>query len=301
MKSICWRIGLLVGLACLLLSTTAAAADEEPKPTQTVDETLQIKEIKFQGIMEESEGLIKSIIQTRVGEEISPYQLSQDSKNLYKDTGFFEDILVDVEPAEGGGLKVIYHLIPNPKIEGNVNIIGNEQIKYKKIKEAISLKSGELFNDQRLWESKQNILKTYKESGYYLAEVQTFKDINSETNTIALTFEITEGQRIKVEEINFIENNNLSPKSLRKQMKTRTGKHFDENFFEEDLTTLVRYYQDAGFNQARISKHEKRFSDDKTELMLDITIDEGPQFIVGAYTVNLQQSEKPAFSEGKDS
>ena len=299
MKVICWRIVVFVGLICFSLSTVPAATDEEPKPTKTVDETLQIKEIEFQGIMEESEGLIKSIIQTRVGEEISPYQLSQDSKNLYKDTGFFEDILVDVEPAAEGGLKVIYQLIPNPKIEGNVNIIGNEELKYKKIKEGISLKPGELFNDQRLWESKQNVLKTYKESGYYLAEVQTHKDIDSETNTIAVTFEITEGQRIKVEEINFIGNANLSQKSLSKQMKTRTGKHFDENFFEEDLTTLVQYYQDAGFNQARISKHEKRFSEDKTELMLDITVDEGPQFIVGEYTVNLAQAEKPAFTEEK--
>ena len=298
MKRICWQIGLLAGLVCVILSTIPVAADEEPKATIT-DEALTVKKIEFQGTVEDSEGLIGSIIQTQVGKEISPYQLSKDIKNLYKDTGFFEDILVDVEPAEEGGLKVTYQLIPNPKIEGSINIIGNEQLKYKQIKEAISLKPGELYNNQRLWESKQNTLKTYKEAGYYLAEVQTHTDINPDTNTIAVTFEITEGQRIKVQEINFIGNDNISPKSLSKQIKTRVGKHFDENFFEEDLTTLVRYYQDTGFNQARVSKHEKRFSDDKTELMLDITIDEGPQFIIGKYTIELTQSEKPAFSEEK--
>ena len=298
MKEICWRVGLLAGLMCVILSAIPAAADEEPKTT-TTDEALTVKEIEFQGIVEDSEDLIKSIIQTHIGEEISPYQLSQDIKNLYKDTGFFENILIDVEPADGGGLKVIYRLIPNPKIEGSINIIGNEQLKYKKIKEAINLKPGELYNDQRLWESQRDILKTYKEAGYYLAEVQTHKDINPDTDTITVTFEVTEGQRIKVQEINFIGNDNISPKSLSKQIKTRTGKHFDENFFEEDLNTLVRYYQDAGFNQARVSKHEKHFSDDKTELMLDITVDEGPQFIIGKYTIELNQSEKPAFSEEK--
>ena len=299
MKVICWQIGLLAGLVCLLLSTVPAAADEEPKPTTTIDEALTIKEIELQGIEETSEDLIRSIIQTQVGKEISPYQLSKDIKNLHKDTGFFEDVIVDVEPAEEGGLKVIYRCIPNPKIEGNINIIGNEQLKYKKIKDAINLKPGELYNEQRLWESKKSALKTYKESGYYLAEVQPHTEIDPDTNTITVTFEITEGQRIKVQEINFIGNDNLSPKSLSKQIKTRTGKHFDENFFEEDLTTLVRYYQDSGFNQARISNHEKRFSDDKTELMLDITIDEGPQFLIGKYTIELKQSEKPAFSEDK--
>lgn len=307
MQVICWRIGLLVGLMCIVFSTIPAAAEEEPETAtadaveepkaKTTDTALTVKEIEFEGIMEESEGLIKSIIQTRVGEEISPYQLSQDIKNLHKDTGFFEDIPIDVVPAEGGGLKVIYRLIPNPKIEGSINIIGNEELKYSKIKDAISLKPGELCTEQRLWENKKNILKTYKEAGYYLAEVETLADLNPDTNTIAVTYEITEGQRIKVEEINFIGNDNLSSKSLSKQLKTRTGKHFDENFFEEDLITLVRYYQDAGFNQARIARHEKRFSDDKTELMLDITVDEGPQFIIGKYTVQLTHSEKPAFSE----
>lgn len=307
MQVICWRIGLLVGLICTVFFTIPAAAEEAPETAttdaaeepkaKTTDTALTVKEIEFEGIMEESEGLIKSIIQTRVGEEISPYQLSQDIKNLHKDTGFFEDIPIDVVPAEDGGLKVIYRLIPNPKIEGSINIIGNEELKYGKIKDAISLKPGELCTEQRLWENKKNILKTYKEAGYYLAEVETLADLNPDTNTITVTYEITEGQRIKVQEINFIGNDNLSSKSLSKQIKTRTDKHFDENFFEEDLITLVRYYQDAGFNQARIAKHEKRFSDDKTELMLDITVDEGPQFIIGTYTVQLTHSEKPAFSE----
>ena len=307
MQVICWRIGLLVGLICTVFFTIPAAAEEAPETAttdaaeepkaKTTDTALTVKEIEFEGIMEESEGLIKSIIQTRVGEEISPYQLSQDIKNLHKDTGFFEDIPIDVVPAEDGGLKVIYRLIPNPKIEGSINIIGNEELKYGKIKDAISLKPGELCTEQRLWENKKNILKTYKEAGYYLAEVETLADLNPDTNTITVTYEITEGQRIKVQEINFIGNENLSSKSLSKQIKTRTDKHFDENFFEEDLITLVRYYQDAGFNQARIAKHEKRFSDDKTELMLDITLDEGPQFIIGKYTVQLTHSEKPAFSE----
>ena len=296
MKVICWRIGLLTGLMCVILSTIPVYADEEPKAT-TTDEALTVKEIEFQGIEEDSEDLISSIIQTQVGKEISPYQLSKDIKSLYKDTGFFEDIAVDVEPAEGGGLKVIYQMTLNPKIDGSINIIGNEQLKYKKIKEAFSLRPGELYNNQHLWESKQNILKTYKEAGYYLAEVEAHTDTNPDTNTIVTTFEITEGQRIKVEAINFIGNDNISPKSLSKQLKTRVGKHFDELFFEEDLATLARYYQDTGFNQARVSKQEKRFSDDKTELMLDITIDEGPQFIIGKYTIELTQSEKPAFSE----
>ena len=66
MQVIRWQIGLLVGLMCVMLSTISAAADEEaeitatdaaeqPKAT-TTDSALTVKEIEFEGIMEDSEG-----------------------------------------------------------------------------------------------------------------------------------------------------------------------------------------------------------------------------------------------------
>ena len=76
MQVIRWQIGLLVGLMCVMLSTISAAADEEAETTATdaaekpkattTDSALTVKEIEFEGIMEDSEGLIKSIIQTHV-------------------------------------------------------------------------------------------------------------------------------------------------------------------------------------------------------------------------------------------
>ncbi|MBI1925622.1 outer membrane protein assembly factor BamA, partial [Candidatus Poribacteria bacterium] len=206
---------------------------------------------------------------------------------------------VDVEAVDGGGLEVVYQLTENPKIEGTINIIGNEKLKYQKIKNAITLKPGEIYSDRRRWESEQNILKTYKEAGYYLATVQTDTNAAPDGKTVSVTFEITEGPQIEIREINFIGNHNISLKTLSKQIKTRVGKRFDEGLFEQDLITLLHYYQDEGYAHAKISGYEKRFTEDKTGLMLDIPVDEGPQYIVGTYNITIQQSEKPAFSEGK--
>ncbi|MCZ6677271.1 MAG: outer membrane protein assembly factor BamA [Candidatus Poribacteria bacterium] len=293
-----WQLGLLAVILGIILSVVPAAA-EEPKSTSS-DNALIVKKISFQGSENLAEdNMLSDIIQTQIGKEISPDQLSKDIRNLYKDTGFFADIAVDVGPADEGGLAVIYRLTENPKIDGSINIIGNEKLKYKKIKKAITLKSGEILSDRRLWQSERNVLKTYKKSGYYLAEVQTHADVNPADNTVSVTFEITEGQRIQVEEISFTGNHTIPSKTLSKKMKTRVGKHFDEGFLEEDLTALVTYYQDQGYAQARIVEHQKGFSDDKTGLMLDITVDEGPQFIIDSYTVEIEQSEKPAFSEKK--
>ena len=291
------RVGLLVVVFAIFLGSVRLIAEEA---APTTNDALTVKKITFQGSEDGPEDMLRAIIQTKVGEEISPDQLTKDIKNLYKDTGFFADISVDVEPLEDGGLEVIYQLTESPKIEGAINIIGNEKLSYKKIKEEITLKPGEIYSDQRRWISEQRVLNAYKDTGYYLVAVQTHADINPDDNTIAVTFEINEGPRIKVQEINFIGNDDVSSKKLSKQMKIRVGKHFDEKLFKADLVALLHYYQDRGYTQAKIDDgYSKRFTDDKTGLMLDITVDEGTQYIVDLYDIRLEQSEKPAFSEKK--
>ena len=101
--------------------------------SQKTDNPLSVKRISFQGLVKAPEDVLRSIVQTRIGQEIDPDQLSKDIKNLYKDTGLFSDIFVDVETAEGGGLNVIFNVKESPKIEGRINIIGNEKIKFGKI------------------------------------------------------------------------------------------------------------------------------------------------------------------------
>ena len=70
----------------------------------------------------------------------------------------------------------------------------------------------------------------------------------------------------------FIGNAIVSEKTLQKKLKTRTGKPFDQILFEEeDLSLNLRnYYQDRGFAQVKVIGYEKRFTEDKTGMMLDI-------------------------------
>ena len=298
------RIGidfLIIMLIITLVSIPIGAeeiTDASNKSSVSADNALVVKKISFRGTDEESEVFLRTFIQTKVGAEISPDLLSKDLKSLYKGTGFLSEIAVDVQPAETDGLEVIYRLKESPKVE-SIKIIGTEKLKYGKVKEGIVLKAGETYSDKRRWESERNILEIYKEKGYYLAGVKTHSDIDPDTNTATVTFEVSEGQRVKIQEINFIGNENITPKVLAKQIKTRVDKHFDEGLFDEDLTALRYYYQDKGFSQVKIQGYEKRFTDDKTALMLDVTVDEGPQFIIASYEIKIQSSEKSVFSEKK--
>ena len=292
------------------VETKAAPANQAEKVDEkdtsdttksSVDPMFIIKKISFEGVKTVSEDMLRTLIQTQVGGEVSQELLTQDLKSLYKDTGFFADAKVDTEPAEGGGLEIIYKVVENPKISG-INIIGNENLDTGKLKNEITLRPDEIYSDRRRWESERALRKLYHEKGYYLVGIQTHLDNNEEeTHTVQITFEVNEGPRVRIEEINFIGNDLISANTLRKKLKTRTGKHFDQMLFEEeDLTLHLRnYYQDRGFAQVKVVGYEKRFTEDKTGLMLDITVDEGPEFIIGTYTLEVEAGAKSLFSEKK--
>ncbi len=292
---------------------TAASVTKDDKENTAdttepvVDPMFLVKKISFEGVKTVSEDLLRTLIQTQIGDEVSPELLTQDLKSLFKDTGFFADVQINTQPFEGGGLEIIYKVFESPKISG-INFIGNDNLGTGKLKNEITLRPDEIFSDRRHWESERALKNLYHEKGYYLVGIQTHLDKSSskdkddvEVNTVQVTFEINEGPRVRIEEINFIGNELVSANTLRKKLKTRTGKPFDQILFEEeDLSLNLRnYYQDRGFSQVKVLGYEKRFTEDKTGMILDITVDEGPEFIIGTYTLEVQAGAKHLFSEKK--
>ena len=176
-----------------------------------------MKKISFEGVKTVSEDMLRTLIQTQVGNEVSEELLTKDIKSLYKDTGFFSQVQVDTKGFEGGGLEIIYKVVENPKISG-INIIGSENLSIGKLKDEITLRPDEIFSDRRRWESEQALKNIYHEKGYYLVGIQTHLDTNDdETNTVQVTFEISEGPRVRIEEIHFIGNENISRQDTTKE------------------------------------------------------------------------------------
>ena len=284
--------------------TETEKVDQQKTPdatTPAVNSMFIVKKISFEGVETVSEDMLRTLLQTQIGAEVSQEFLTQDLKSLYKDTGFFSEAKVDTQPVEGGGLEIIYKVVESPKISG-INIIGNENLNTGKLKNEITLRPDEIYSDRRRWESERAIKKLYHDKGYYLIGIQTHLDnSDDETHTVQVTFEINEGPRVRIEEINFIGNQLLPANTLRKKLKTRTGKPFDQILFEEeDLSLNLRnYYQDRGFAQVKVIGYEKRFTEDKAGLILDITVDEGPEYIIGTYTLEVEAGAKSLFSDKK--
>lgn len=282
--------------------TTTKESTVNTESSKPIDDTFIINKIDFKGVQTLRKEMLQTLIQTHIGMELSDVAdtITKDIENLYKDTGFFSYIEVDVSPSEEGGYAVTYLLDESPKVQG-INVIGNEELDTGKLIGKVTLRRSEIFSERLLWESEREIRKLYHEKGFYLVSIQVHLDNNEDENTTQVTFEIAEGPRVRITEINFLGNDQVNSNKLRKKMKTRVGKHFDELLFEEeDISLNLRnYYEDLGFAQVKIEGYKKRFTEDKTGLMLDITVDEGSKYVVGNYNIEILTGEKVVFSDEK--
>jgi len=289
---------LLVAMPTTAQEGATGKAGEQPAKS-SVDKEFVVQEITFSGLKSLNEDLLRDLIQTASGDEISLKKLSKDIKEIYV-TEFFSDVSVDVEPADTGGFKVKYLLMENPKLKGDIQIIGNEELSSNKLKKEITLKSGEFYSEHDLWRTKHNILELYKKEGFYLANVDADVAWVSDDDEVIVTVDVKEGERVKIVQVNFTGNEHATYKSLRKVMETRKGKRFNDEALENDVLLLKEYYHDRGFMYVKIDEPERRFTEDKTGLIIDIKIEEGPQFLIGDYKIEFKnEMEKRALSEEK--
>jgi len=288
-------------LAAMPIIAQEGTADnaEEQSAQSSVDKEFVVQEIAFSGLKSLNEDLLRDLIQTAPGDEISTKKLSKDIKEIYV-TEFFSDVSVDVEPVETGGFRVKYVLTENPKLKGDVEIIGNAELGFNKLKDEVTLKPGEFYSEYDLWKTKHNILELYKKEGFYLANVDADVTEVPDSDEVTVAIQVEEGERVKIVEVNFTGNEHATYKSLRKVMETRKGKRFDDEALENDILMLKEHYHERGFMYVRIDEPKRTFTEDKTGLIIDINIEEGPQFLIGDFKIEFKNElEKRPFSEEK--
>jgi len=282
-----------------------------------------IKSIEIQGSKTMPAETVLGILQTRVGEEVSGKRIRDDVKELFK-LGQFSNIQVDSRAVTGDqllvnrgeasdsaiatsdyqletekGIHLTFILEECPKVK-DVVLNGNKEFSDGKIKDVLTIGPGRSLSGKLLQENKSKIVSLYQKKGYYLVGVEPDVIIDPEDESTAnVTFNINEGKKIEVEEIDIIGNRRISDREIKKQMKIKKGKRFDDDYFEGDLKTIVEYYRQKGFIKADVINSGKELNEDNAGLIVRIEVEEGPQFRIGQLQVYIQPNEgsKPLFTD----
>jgi outer membrane protein insertion porin family len=120
-------------------------------------------------------------------------------KILY-DSGLFEDVQVETEPAPGG-MAVVYVVREKPFIT-EIVYDGNEHLSDEKLKEKTITKAQAVLDQQQAKESAENIRLAYEKDGFYNCQVfPVVQTLDKERKR--LTFFIKEGNKARIKEVIF--------------------------------------------------------------------------------------------------
>ncbi|HEV7242144.1 MAG TPA: outer membrane protein assembly factor BamA [Thermoanaerobaculia bacterium] len=194
------------------------------------------------------------------GEAYVPEAIQRNFTNLWQ-TGLFDDIRVEVEPGEAGGVVVKAFIRERPRI-GSVEFRGNKELNQTKINEAlerekIDLHVGSTIEQTLVKRAAEAVKRAYTEGGFEGVSVDTITEDLGEPGEKKIVFIINEGVKAKIGQIDFIGNRRFSDGKLRSQMKeikkhnlitwVRKKNLYIPSKLDEDLERVKNYYQDFGY------------------------------------------------------
>ena len=259
--------------------TQAPASGQEGPIVRDID-------IQYIGPKTVAKSVILSNMRTTVGGVYSAASVEEDVRNLYA-TGFFTNLAIKDEPL-GDGVKVNVVVQPKPLVK-EIVFRGETKIKESRLKKEIKSKVGEPLSEQQISSDTDKIKDYYLGKGYNEVQVSYKIDTNDEFGRSVVTFIISEGERAYVTEVDFVGNDHLTTKELRKIMKTRKKNFFSflnksglfkEDDFKQDLDNLRTYYNSKGYIDMDV-KDVKYEYPAKGLMKVTITVFEGIQYTVG--------------------
>ncbi len=218
------------------------------------------------------------------GSRYSTDAVRRGIRHLY-DLGFFSDVVVSGEEAEGG-VRLTVRVTENPRV-ASVEFTGNKKIKRKDLLTATGEITGRMADDRLLALVVRRITDAYAAKGYTRAEVKPrYLAGDSESRRILLV-EITEGPKVRVEKIRFEGVRQLDPGDLEGAMKQGTtgflkGGVYHPEVVAEDMKRVEAEMAKKGFRDGKVLGYDVEPLKEEDRVEVVVRVDEGPRYSVGA-------------------
>lgn len=229
-------------------------------------------------------GLQKGQEITVPGEEISTA-----IKKLGK-LGLFDEISFYINRIENDSIYLDLNIVELPKLN-EVKFVGVKKSKTEVLIKDNSLNKGKVVNENLITTTKNYIENKYKKDGYYNTKVNinTVKD-TALVNQVNMVVTVDTGEKVKIQNIDFVGNDKISDNVLKKAMKDTKQKNilrvlkaskFIKEKYKTDLEKVVAAYKEKGYRDARILSDSVYFDKNKNALNIKINVEEGNKYYFG--------------------
>jgi len=203
--------------------------------------------------------------------------------------GLFNDVNFYVKKIEGESIFLELELYELPKLN-EIKIKGIKKGKKEDIIKETELNKGKVVNDNLLTNTKNYIENKFKKDGFYNTKV-TINTLADSTNTkVDMVIFIDKGEKVKISAINFVGNEQLVDKKLKKSFKNTKEKKiyrifkaskFVKDKYKEDIESVVTKYKEKGYRDARVVSENVVYDKEKNKINIDVNIEEGKKYYFG--------------------
>jgi len=283
------------------------AQAQEVDSTKTIDSTQQdnfvldynkaktfkLKDIIVTGDTKYSKNQIIRYAGFAIGEEIElpGTKVNNAVKKLWR-SNIFSDIDLYVSKIEGDQVILELALVSVPSL-GEIKINGVKKSQREDLIKENKLNPGIKITQSLINTTNNKIKDYYTGKGYPNTTIKINRQpVAGKDEEENVTLDVDRGERVKIKNIIFEGNKNLTSARLRKKGLKNTKRKSINIFksskmipekFQEDLKTLVDEYKSVGFRNAKVESYDIEKVDDKN-LVVKIKINEGNPYFLGDVT-----------------
>ena len=289
---------MLAGLPGTVLAQDAGATPAPPAAVPTLNPALApapaapaevgdvIRSIGVSGAQRLEPSTIVSYIQLRPGQVYTAARADQALVDLAA-----TELFADFSIANTDGVVVIT-VTENPVIN-RIVLEGNRRLDDDKIYPEINLAPRQIFTRSKVRADVARIIELYKRQGRFAASVEP-QMVMLDQNRVDVIFEITEGPKSKVRQINIIGNEVFSDGDLMGEMVTQeagllkifsSNTSYDPDRLAFDQQKLRQFYLTQGYADFRVVSAVAELTPDKRDFIITYVVEEGERYKFGEVEV----------------
>ena len=204
--------------------------------------------------------------------------------------GLFSDVRVLRSEVHDGIVDLTIVVKERPRL-ASIKFSGNVKREDSDLEKKLFLKAGETYSATLVSTQVDSLLQYYRDEGFPRSKVTPKLDTLATSGSLALTFVVVEGEKLRITQIEFHGDSAFATKKLRKVMKTKAkgffgGGDLKDETFAEDREKLEAWYHNHGYRDMQVGEIVTKPGGKPRALTLVVTLDEGRLYKFGDITWN---------------
>ena len=276
---------LAAAVSFLTAGPQSAVAQEPGAAVQPVE----VDAVEVRGNQRIAEEVVLSTAGIRLGDRITFREIRRAIRRLW-DTGQYADVqvyAVETDPTDPGSpVRVILEVEEQPYV-AYVDFRGLEHVRPREVRDTVGLGAGQPFDPAKVARAEFLVRELLADKGIRLRSIDHRLDpIEGVDGEYRLIFDVVEGSRVAIAEIDIKGNEVFSEKEIEKTMATkeegffwfRSGL-FDEALLQTDLRqTLPDFYGNHGYIDFTVVRDTLIVDSETGKGRIEIEVREGEQY-----------------------